>query len=225
MDDDRDLVEVMAYGLRRAGFEAVAVAAFDPPAVMNAMMTERPALAVIDVNIGEWDGFHLVEEVRRTSSLPIIMLTARSAEGDRIFGLNIGADDYLTKPFSYGELVARIRAVLRRKSVEIHASDRADDLLSIGPVAMDRVKRRVTVDGRPINLSVNEFRLLRYLMRNAGAPVAVSEIVQQLWGADEPNGADQVRMAIHRLRRKLEVGGGPQLLHTVAGMGYTFSPE
>lgn len=215
----------MVYGLRRAGFEAVSVAVFDPPAVIKAMRTERPALAIIDVNIGQWDGFHLVEEIRRTSSLPIIILTARSAEGDRIFGLNIGADDYLTKPFSHGELVARIKAVLRRKSVDVTASPQTDDVLSIGPVTMDRVKRRVTVDGRPINLSVNEFRLLRYLMRNAGAPVAASEIVQQVWGASEPNGGDQVRVAIHRLRRKLEVGGVPRLLHTVAGMGYSFSPE
>ena len=218
VDDDRELVDLLGFALKRAGFRIVA--AHDAPSALNAFAAEQPDLAVLDVNIGPWDGFELLRELRRLSDLPIIMLTGRDREEDKVRGLELGADDYVTKPFSHRELTARIRAHLRRRGREGVASVPTPNELRVGSITLNPAQHAAENDGRPLALTVTEFRLLHYLMTNAGTVVPTRAILKQVWGYDDPGGTDVVRAAMHRLRRKLgEEPGRAGLLQTVPGVG------
>lgn len=215
-DDDRDLVDLLSFALSRAGFDVLP--AFDAPTALK--LVERAEFAVLDVNLGSWDGFDLLKEVRRRSQIPIIMLTARDAEDDRVRGLELGADDYLTKPFSHRELVARIRANLRRRGQEWAPPSPTEAVITVGPLTMNVAEHSVQKNGQPLDLTVTEFRLLQFLMANAGGVVPTRIVLRQVWGYDDPTGADVVRVTLHRLRRKLgEDPSNPHLLHTVPGVG------
>ncbi|MBI4319849.1 MAG: response regulator transcription factor [Chloroflexi bacterium] len=218
VDDDRDLVDVLGFVLRRAGYGVLA--AHDSHTALRLLEREQPDLAVLDVNLGTSNGFELLKTIRRRSSLPVIMLTARDVEDDKVLGLDLGADDYITKPFGHRELIARIRANLRRQGQEWSAPESSRALLEAGPVKMNVAEHTVTKDGHLLNLTVTEFRLLHYLMVNAGAVVPTWAILKHVWGYDDPSGKDVVRVTVHRLRQKFEdEPDEPRLLRTVPGVG------
>ena len=223
VDDDREQLDLMRFALKRAGIEAVL--AYDVAGALRSFAEARPDVAVLDVNLGSGSGFELLQALRRASDLPVIMLTARASEDDKIRGLELGADDYVTKPFSPRELVARVRAQLRRSGTEVADEQHAPSVIEIGPVRLSVSEHSVTKDGNVVDLTVTEFRLLHALMERPGAVVRTATLLRQVWGYEDPMARDVVRVAVHRLRRKLgDDAAAPQLLHTVAGVGVMFRP-
>jgi two-component system response regulator VicR len=222
VDDDRDLVDLLVFALERAGFAPVA--AHDVPAARRALTAAPPALIVLDVNLGAESGFDLLRELRPGNQTPVILLTARAAEDDKVLGLELGADDYLTKPFSHRELIARIRAHLRRQGQGAPAA-RSAATLQVGPLTLSLAEHQATRDGQPLELTVTEFRLLHYLMARAGVVVSTRELLRDIWGFDDPIETDVVRVTIYRLRRKIEIDPArPGLLHTIPGVGVLLRP-
>ena len=223
-DDDRELVDLVGFALRRAGFNVLP--AHDAPSALKLLAEEHPDLAVLDVNLGVWNGFDLLRDLRRQSEIPVIMLTGRSSEPDKVRGLELGADDYVTKPFSHRELIARIRANLRRQGQEWSTPVAAQTNLRVGPLTLNLAEHALAKHDQPIDLTVTEFRLLHYLMLNAGSVVPTRAILKQVWGYEDPSGTDVVRVAVHRLRRKLEDDPtAPRLLQTVPGVGILLKAE
>ena len=224
VEDDRDLVEVLSFTLKRAGFEILV--ARDMPTALAFCETEQPDLAILDVGLGAWNGFDVLRRLRERSEMPVIMLTGHTGEADKVQGLNLGADDYITKPFSHTELLARIRAIFRRYGRDTSAPVRAATSLHGGPITMNLAEHAVTKAGQPVKVTVTEFRLLRHLISNAGRVVPTRVLLKEVWGYDDPGGTDVVRVTLHSLRRKLEaVPSRPQLLHTVSGVGLMFKAE
>jgi DNA-binding response OmpR family regulator len=218
VDDDRELIDLLAFALKRAGLDPVA--AHDGTSALRLFEERRPDLVVLDINLGASSGLDVLKELRRRSSLPVIMLTALDSEEDKVRGLEAGADDYLTKPFSHRELIARIRAQLRRSGQEWPAKRAPETRLEVGSITLDLAEHSVTKAGKQVSLTVTEFRLLHCLMSNAGRVVATGELLKQVWGYSDPGGSDVVRVTVHRLRRKLEQDPArPHLLHTIPGVG------
>jgi DNA-binding response OmpR family regulator len=218
VDDDRELTDLLAFALRRVGMETLA--AHDGPTALHVVEEQRPDLVVLDINLGTLSGLDVLKELRRRSALPVIMLTALDSEEDKVRGLETGADDYLTKPFSHRELIARIRVQLRRSGQEPPAQRASETRLQVGPITLDVAEHSVTKAGVPVSLTVTEFRLLHCLMSNAGRVVPTAELLKQVWGYADPNGSDVVRVTVHRLRRKIEQDpANPRLLHTIPGVG------
>jgi DNA-binding response OmpR family regulator len=223
VDDDRDLVALISFSATRAGYTVVS--AYDAPAALSVLEKERPDIAVLDVDLGRSSGFDLLREVRRRSDIPVIMLTGLTAERDKLAGFELGADDYVTKPFSHHELLARVRARLRDQRQPAQAPPPAPALLQVGPLTLNPQEHSATKGGQPLHLTVTEFRVLQYLMAHAGAVVRTRELMKEVWGFDDPSGNDAVRVAVHRLRRKLEDDPAqPGLLHTVSGVGVMLKP-
>jgi DNA-binding response OmpR family regulator len=218
VDDDRELIDLLAFALKRAGLEPIG--AHDAGAALRLFEERKPDLVVLDINLGASSGLDVLRELRRRSPLPVIMLTALDSEEDKVRGLEAGADDYLTKPFSHRELIARIRAQLRRSGQEWPVRRAPETRLQVGSIILDLAEHSVTKSGEPISLTVTEFRLLHCLMSNAGTVVPTSTLLKQVWGYSDPGGSDVVRVTVHRLRRKLEQDPArPTLLHTIPGVG------
>jgi DNA-binding response OmpR family regulator len=218
VDDDRELIDLLAFALRRGGLEPIA--AHDGPSALRQFEDRQPDLAVLDISLGTTSGLDVLKELRHRSSLPIIMLTALDSEEDKVRGLETGADDYLTKPFSHRELIARIRAQLRRNGHDATPPQEPVTRLQVGSITLDLAQHSVTRAGRPVSLTVTEFRLLHCLMSNAGRVVTTSDLLKQVWGDHETNNGDVVRVTVFRLRRKLEDDPtNPKLLHTIPGVG------
>jgi DNA-binding response OmpR family regulator len=169
-------------------------------------------IVILDVGLPGIDGFEVCREMRSRSRVPILMLTARDEEPDRVVGLEIGADDYVTKPFSPRELVARMKAILRRSEPQIDY-----DLLELGDVSLDRGTHDVTIDGRPVELTAKEFDLLAYFLANPGAVLSRDVLLDRVWGVSYPGGTRTVDVHVAQLRRKL---GRPELIRTLRGSGY-----
>jgi DNA-binding response OmpR family regulator len=218
VDDDRELIDLLAFALKRAGLDPIA--AHDGASALRLFEERRPDLVVLDINLGGSSGLDVLRELRRRSSLPVIMLTALDSEEDKVRGLEAGADDYLTKPFSHRELIARIRAQLRRSGQEWPARRAPETRLEVGSIVLDLGEHSVTKNGQQVSLTVTEFRLLHCLMSNAGRVVSTGDLLKQVWGYQDPGGSDVVRVTVHRLRRKLEQDPArPHLLHTIPGVG------
>jgi DNA-binding response OmpR family regulator len=218
VDDDRELIDLLAFALKRAGLEPIG--AHDASSAMRLFDERHPDLVVLDINLGASSGLEVLKDVRRRAALPVIMLTALDSEEDKVRGLEAGADDYLTKPFSHRELIARIRAQLRRSGQEGPAWRTPETRLQVGPITLDLAEHAVTKSGQQVSLTVTEFRLLHCLMINAGTVVSTNTLLKQVWGYQDPSGSDVVRVTVHRLRRKLEQDPArPRLLHTIPGVG------
>lgn len=218
VDDERELVELLAFALRRAGYTVLA--AYDRPTALKLLASSAPELVVLDVNLGDADGFEVLREIRRRSDIPVIMLTGRNSEDDKVLGLQLGADDYVTKPFGHRELVARIQANLRRQADQWTPTSRTDAKLEVGPLTLDAAEHTVTKDGQLVELTVTEFRLLQFLMMNAGAVVPRAALLRQVWGYHDSAEAGVLRTTVHRLRRKIERADGAELIKTIAGVGF-----
>ncbi|WP_089106972.1 response regulator transcription factor [Streptomyces hyaluromycini] len=228
VDDDPTVSEVVAGYLTRAGFD-VDVAADGPSAVARAS-AQPPELVVLDLMLPGMDGLEVCRRIRETGPLPVIMLTARGDEEDRILGLEVGADDYVTKPFSPRELVLRVESVLRRAGALATAQSAPSALrltgLRAGPLALDPTARRATRDGRELALTIREFDLLEFFLRNSGRATSREELMRRVWGW-EFGDLSTVTVHVRRLREKIEDDPArPRLINTVWGVGYRFDvPE
>lgn len=177
-------------------------------------------LILLDLMIPEVSGIDVCRSIRMTSQVPIIMLTAKDAEIDKVVGLELGADDYVTKPYSSRELIARIKAVLRRNGSDAETVD-ASDIHTAGPIKIDIAKHQVTLNGASIALPLKEFELLEYLVRNAGRVLTRSQLIDRVWGGDYFGDTKTLDVHIKRLRSKIEVDpANPVLIQTIRGLGY-----
>ena len=219
VEDERDIAALVAYHLTKEGFRVRTVGTGDD--AMEAVRNERPDLVVLDLMLPEMSGYEILQEMRRRPELqevPVVVLTARREEADRIRGLELGADDYLTKPFSPQELVLRIGAVLRRvRAAPVAGSGR---VLRGGPVQVDLSAMTVAVDGEPVDLTPTEYRLLVALMERRGRVQSRRQLLQSAWDIHVQIETRTVDMHIQRLRSKL--GDGGDLIETVRGFGYRF---
>lgn len=219
VDDDGRIRELLESTLRFAGFE-VAVAATGR-ACLDTVVAWAPDLILLDVMLPDLDGFELVRLLRsRQDLVPVVFLTARDGVDDRIAGLGLGGDDYVTKPFDVGEVVARLSAVLRR--TRGGAAD--GEVLRVADLELDVAAHRVSRAGREVELSPTEYRLLHYLMVNAGRVVSKAQILDHVWQYDFGGDGAVVEKFISTLRRKVDAAG-PALIHTVRGFGYTVRAE
>jgi two-component system, OmpR family, response regulator RegX3 len=220
VEDERSISEPLADALKREGFD-VHVAG-SAAAGLEMFSAQAPDLVLLDVMLPDGDGRDVLREIRQRSRTPVVMLTARGEEMDRVLGLELGADDYVTKPFSAAELVARMRAVLRRSSAEPAAD--APGLLEIGDVAMNLDTRSVTRDGDTVDLTVKEFELLRVLLEHAGKLVKRDDLVSEVWDPNWFGSTKTLDVHVSSLRKKLgDDPRSPRYVHTVRGVGFRFS--
>ena len=221
VEDEESFSDVLSYMLRKEGFE-VSLAATGTAALTEFDRTGAD-IVLLDLMLPEMPGTEVCRQLRQRSNVPIIMVTARDSEIDKVVGLEIGADDYVTKPYSPRELVARIRAVLRRQTSEV--VEHAGATLSAGPVRMDVERHVVTVDGAAVQLPLKEFELLELLLRNAGRVLTRGQLIDRVWGADYVGDTKTLDVHVKRLRSKIEPEpSAPRFLVTVRGLGYKFEP-
>jgi two-component system response regulator RegX3 len=221
VEDEESFSDALSYMLRKEGFE-VAVAATGPDA-LDSFDRAGADLVLLDLMLPGLPGTEVCRELRTKSNVPVIMLTAKDSEVDKVVGLELGADDYVTKPFSSRELVARIRAVLRRRG-DVEAL--APPALEAGPVRMDVERHVVTVSGHEAPLPLKEFELLEVLLRNAGRVLTRMQLIDRVWGADYVGDTKTLDVHIKRLRTKIEpVPSMPRFIITVRGLGYKFEPD
>ncbi len=217
VDDDVELVGLLRYALETAGYEVAA--AFDGDQALALAAETAPDLVVLDVNLPGIDGFGVLERLRQGSDIPVMMLTVRADEADEVHGLDLGADDYLRKPFSPRALLARVRALLRR------GGDGGEPLLESGDLAVDAVRGEMRLrGGAPCRLSPLELRLLRLLMGHRGRPVDAQRIIVAVWNDRDGADRDALKQLVHRLRLKLaRIGGSSDWIEHVPGAGYAFA--
>jgi two-component system, OmpR family, alkaline phosphatase synthesis response regulator PhoP len=216
VEDDRDIAELLQRYLTRAGHETAALG--DGAEALSAVRARRPDLLILDLMLPGLDGLEVCRALRQdaaSASIPIIMLTARSEEADRVAGLELGADDYVTKPFSPRELVARVGALLRRAQ---RWAESGSTVLAHGPLELDRDRHRVTDAGREVRLTAKEFLLLEYLMQHRGRVLSRDLLLTDVWGYRYTGGTRTVDVHIRRLREKLPVLG--EAIETVKQFGY-----
>jgi two-component system alkaline phosphatase synthesis response regulator PhoP len=217
VEDDDNIRELVSYALTSAGFEALGFA--DGERFFAQTKTELPSLVLLDIMLPGDDGISILKRLKasdKTGRIPVIMLTAKSAEHDRIRGLDLGADDYITKPFSVMEAIARVRAVLRRS--EAGEKKKTAEALEIAPVLLDIRKRTVRAEGRDVTLTYKEFELLHYLMMNEDIVLSRERLLDQVWGVDYCGESRTVDMHVKSLRQKLGEAGG--IIKTVRNVGY-----
>ncbi|WP_046471228.1 response regulator transcription factor [Allosalinactinospora lopnorensis] len=220
VEDEESYSDALSYMLRKEGFE-VAVATTGTAALETFDRTGAD-LVLLDLMLPGLPGTEVCRTLRQKSNVPVIMLTAKDSEIDKVVGLELGADDYVTKPFSSRELVARIRAVLRRRGEDEALLPTA---LEAGPVRMDVERHVVTVRGENIQLPLKEFELLEVLLRNAGRVLTRMQLIDRVWGADYVGDTKTLDVHVKRLRAKIEADpGNPEFIVTVRGLGYKFEP-
>jgi two-component system response regulator RegX3 len=218
VEDEMAIAEPLAYLLKREGYD-VAVAP-DGGQALDLFARSGPDLVLLDLMLPVVSGTEVARRIRATSTVPIIMLTAKDSEVDIVVGLELGADDYVTKPYSSRELLARIRAVLRRR---VEQEDGTDDQLASGPVRMDVGRHAVFVRGRETSMPLKEFELLELLLRNAGRVLTRSQLIDRVWGADYFGDTKTLDVHVKRIRGRIEDDPAePRLLQTVRGLGYRF---
>jgi two-component system response regulator RegX3 len=218
VEDEESFSDALSYMLRKEGFD-VAVAQTGPEA-LEQFDRNGADLVLLDLMLPGLPGTEVCRRLRSKSNVPVIMLTAKDSEVDKVVGLELGADDYVTKPFSHRELVARVRAVLRRRAEPDGGSA---STLQAGPVRMDVERHVVTVDGEPVQLPLREFELLEMLLRNAGRVLTRLQLIERIWGADYVGDTKTLDVHVKRLRAKIEPDPSvPRYLVTVRGVGYKF---
>ena len=216
VDDEPNIADLVDMYLARDGFRVLKAPSGE--AGLQAVKDHRPRLVVLDVGLPDIDGLEVCKRLRATSQIPVIFLTARDSEVDRVVGLELGGDDYLTKPFSPAELVARVKAVLRRVD-----GGAAPEVVQCGSAAIDVGRREVRVAGAPVEFTTKEFDLLRVLVRDAGKVVTREQIMREVWDTNWWGSTKTLDMHISWLRRKLgDDAGSPRYITTVRGVGFRF---
>ena len=218
VEDEASLREPLEYLLRREGYEVSGVD--NGTDAVTAAQASEPDLILLDLMLPGMPGTEVCREIRQRSSVPIIMLTAKDSEVDIVVGLELGADDYVTKPYSSRELLARIRAVLRRRSADDSSND---SVLNFHGITLDSDRHQVTLHGEPVSLPLKEFELLELLMLNAGRVLTRGQIIDRVWGSDYFGDTKTLDVHIKRLRSKIEkTPAEPEIIVTVRGLGYRF---
>src|SRR5436305_8083339 len=220
VDDDVQLLKVVTHNLEAAGYQVLAVR--DGVQALEAIEREAPELVLLDVMLPRMDGFEVCQRVREFSAVPIIMITPRGRGQDKVKGLDLGADDYLTKPFRVDELLARVRAVLRRAQFTPNWHAQAlSAATTIGELTIDYARHRVTKAGREVGLTPTEYRILAYLAQNAGRVVTQDLLLEHVWGSEYAGESHMLQVNVNRLRRKLEPDPAhPRYILTKVGIGY-----
>jgi len=222
IDDDPNIVEAITLSFQLQWQECQVITAGDGRSGLDLFFEEQPDVVILDVAMPELNGFDVLRRLRQVSDVPVIMLSARGEEMDKVKGLELGADDYVTKPFSHIELFARIRAVLRRAEMPPPVS--AFPSFTCGEVAVNFASREVTKDGQPVKLTPTEYNLLYHLVRNAGRVLTHETLLARVWGEEYRNEVDYLKVYISRLRNKLEDDPEqPRYILTERGVGYRFA--
>jgi DNA-binding response OmpR family regulator len=221
VEDDATLAAALRYNLERAGY--ICLLAGDGARALELARKERPALVLLDVMLPGIDGLEVCRRIRATSAVPIIMLTARVEEIDRVVGLEVGADDYVTKPFSMRELLARVRAALRRAGMAADENHSTTHPLVFGRLRIDPARREVSRDGEPLALKPKEYELLLFFAQHPGRVFSREHLLEQVWGYEYDGGSRTVDVHVRWLRTKIEDDPAhPRLLRTSRGAGYLF---
>lgn len=224
VDDEPNLLHTLRYGLTQAGYDVVVAA--NGEYALTVARHEKPDLVVLDVMLPGQDGFEVCRYLRAHSAVPVLMLSARGDEVDRIVGLEVGADDYLTKPFSMRELVARVKAMLRRRELlrrELVEVSAEHQILTSGDLEVNPGEHRVVLDGRQVQLKPREFELLVFLMRHRGLLFSAEQLLERVWGYLDTSDSRTVPVHIRSLREKIEDDPShPRRIETVRGVGYRF---
>ncbi len=216
VDDEKTLVKALSFNLEKEGFRVEQ--AYDGEEALQKVFELKPDIVVLDLMLPKVEGFEVCRQIRKKLEVPIIMLTARSEDIDKVLGLELGADDYLTKPFNSRELVARIKAILRRSTVR---DEEAKKIIQIGNLQVDLLQHRARVGDQDISLTSKEFALLSFLASNAGNVYSREQLLEQVWGYDYYGDVRTVDVHIRHLREKLERDpANPELIITVWGTGY-----
>ncbi len=221
VDDEPRYLRLVSYNMEAAGYEVMTAA--DGEEALALVAGQDPDLLILDVRLPGIDGFEVCARVREFSTVPIIMLTAKGEQRDKVTGLRQGADDYITKPFGAGELVARVEAVLRRSRTTGPATPAT---VTVGELSIDFSRRRVTIRGRPVELSATEYRLLQCLALDAGRVVVQEEIQERVWGPEYREHYEGLRVYVRRLRQKIEKDpGNPEYIVTWPRVGYELATQ
>ena len=224
-DDDPQLLRLVSRSLEFEDFQVLT--ATDGEEALAIIETQTPDLVLLDVMMPKMDGFTVCQKVREFSSVPIIIITARGRDNDKVKGLNMGADDYLTKPFNIDELVARVRAVLRRTQFIPHEQAHpTQTVTTIGNITIDYTQRLVTVDDKEVILTPTEYRVLAYLIQNAGRVITQDLLLEHVWGQEYIGESHMLQVNVNRLRRKIEPEPNhPRYILTKVGVGYQFATK
>lgn len=223
VDDEKPIVEILQYNLEKEGYRVIT--AFDGEEALQQVEAESPGLIVLDIMLPQKDGFTVCREIRARWNIPIIMLTAKEMEMDKVLGLELGADDYVTKPFSARELTARIKALLRRSKLEERLDGQGKEKLKGGSVVVDQNEMQVYNLDKPVALTLREYNLLVHLMMKPGFVFSREQLLDQVWGYDYIGDDRTVDVTIRRLREKLEQDPArPEHIKTKRGVGYYFKP-
>ncbi len=218
VDDDRDICEALKIYLAPAGHDVLT--AYNGKEALEVLAKEQVDLVLMDIMMPQMDGISATEKIRETSNIPVILLTAKSEENDKIHGLDIGADDYITKPFHPEEVIARVNSQLRRY-MRLGGMTQKSDQLSIGGIFLDDASKQVTVDGEPVSLTPMEYGILKFLMTNPGHVYSSSEIYEAVWQDQSIGNESTVAVHIRHLREKIEINpSDPRYIKVVWGQGY-----
>src|SRR5919204_6667269 len=221
VDDEDSVRKLLAFPLERDGYSVVQAA--DGEEALRQFADQPVDLVVLDIMLPRLDGLEVCKRLRATSTVPIVMLTARDDELDKVVGLELGADDYITKPFSIREFRSRVRALLRRAKLPPYQGEDGDELITAGPLRIDLGRRTVELDGCPVQLTYVEFELLRTMASHPGRVFSRKMLLEELWGGSEYREPRTIDVHVRHLREKLERDPRePELIHTVRGVGYRF---
>lgn len=219
VDDEPAILELVSFNLKKEGYEVLT--AMDGKAALEVFRAERPDLVLLDLMLPELNGHEVCRRIRHESAVPVIMLTARGEERDRVRGLDLGADDYVVKPFSPRELLARVRAVLRRSPTLLE-----EHRLTAGELVIEPDKHQVRVEGRPVDLTPKEFELLKILAENPGRVLERDFLLEEVWGYSFAGATRTLDVHIRRLRQKIDDDPqNPRYIETVHGLGYRFKEQ
>ena len=220
-DDDREIAAAVAIYLQNEGYSTLF--AYDGKEAFETVLRSEVHLILMDVMMPELDGLRATVQIRQKRNIPIIMLSAKSEDTDKILGLNMGADDYITKPFNPLELIARVKSQLRRYTTlgSLAATDPGDGFYTVGGLVLDDTRKTVSVDGEEIRLTPLEYKILYLLIRNPGRVFSIDEIYERVWGEEALGSGSTVTVHIRRIREKIEINpGNPKYIKVVWGVGY-----
>ena len=223
VEDEKKIARFLELELRHEGYDILT--AFDGRSGLETALSEDPDLLILDLMLPELSGIEVCRRLRHTSDVPIIMLTAKDDVSDKVMGLDMGADDYVTKPFAIEELLARIRVAIKKRRLRDSDRNKEDHTLSSGPVTVDLASWQVRVNGEPVSLTKKEFDTLKYLMEHQGSAVTREQLMNEVWGYDYIGDSNIVDVYIRYLRHKIDDQFRIKTIHTIRSVGYLFNYE